>query len=246
MKTPSSFFVGALFAMLPVFSPSAGAQVLVKYAAGTSADVTALQTAGSVASGITASGTLTGNGSLLAFTASGAASPNNVLYAALSSSAAADVQTGLSEGTTVTNGTYFSFTLTANSGQALSLSSLTFNADVSGTSSPRVFYVLDSADNYVQSNTLATDNNAGGTLTTTLNAYTVNLTGAPYQNLSTITFKFYIATPSTGNNVGFNNIVVNGTVSAVPEPATAWLLVAGGVAAAGGMRRRLHRGGASA
>jgi hypothetical protein len=126
---------------------------------------------------------------------------------------------------------YFSFTVSANPG--MNLSSLAFNAAKGGGANPRVYDVLSSVDAFATSLT-------GGpvTLTTQRPNFTpvsVNLSAAPFQGLSSITFRVHFFTPDPTQNVDFDDITLNGTV--IPEP-TSLALVLLGLGGIGGVGRR--------
>jgi len=123
----------------------------------------------------------------------------------------------------VTNGVFFSFTVTPNA--SMSLTDLQFDAARGGSGTPRGYDVRSSVDNY------ATDLSTAdlATIRPTYTHVSIDLTGAAYQNLTTATtFRFYVYAPATGNSVDFDNIVLNGT--ATPEPASLSLLGLGGLA----------------
>jgi len=141
---------------------------------------------------------------------------------------------------------YFSFTITAESGYELDLTSLTF--DFGG-------YTNNAVSDATYSYTLQTDLGGLGTggpivdsgsitidpgvtsLTTELQ--TITLSGASFQNLSSITFRLSPwTTLDNADTIRFDNVILNGTVSAVPEPGTYALLMAGCVGALVATRRR--------
>lgn len=150
-------------------------------------------------------------------------SGNDVLTAAPGSATA-------NAAATFTAAIYFSFTITPNAGQSLSLSSLTFTAAPGGTSGvTRAFYVASSVEGFSTANVLVTDTTNGGGMSLaapTYNPYTVDFTSiassALYQNLtSATTFRFYVQVDGATRTVNFDDIVLNGTVSAIPEPTSA-------------------------
>ncbi len=131
---------------------------------------------------------------------------------------------------------YLQFTVTPGAGFSLNLLALCFNADY-GWSSAR-FAVASSLDGF----TGVIDDEAVALQQPTSSLYTINLSGATYQNLTApITFRIYDYNPATsggvGPDVGFNNLLLKGTVSAVPEPTTLAILGVGGLALLG-LRRR--------
>jgi autotransporter-associated beta strand protein len=105
------------------------------------------------------------------------------------------------------NNSDFKFTVTANAGFAIGLQSLVFDAMRGGGSTPRGFAVRSSADNF--STVLLTADVP--TVRPTFTNYVVDLSGAAFQNLSTITFKIYCYSPATGSSMDYDNFVLNGT-----------------------------------
>ena len=105
----------------------------------------------------------------------------------------------------------FSFTL--SSATPMNLSSLTLDGAVGAPwDAPAGYAVESSVDGY--SSILSTANFTA--VQPTFATYTINLTGAAFQGLSTITFQIYGYTANYGYEE-FDNITVNSTV--VPEPS---------------------------
>jgi hypothetical protein len=121
---------------------------------------------------------------------------------------------------------YFTFTVDANAGYELDLSSLTFNvAQGGGTALTRDYDVRSSADGFATSLTGVVPI---PTVRPTWTAVTVPLSGGAFQDLtSPITFQVRIFTPTVSQNVDFDDITVNGTVAAVPEPNSLAVLAIG-------------------
>jgi hypothetical protein len=139
-------------------------------------------------------------------------------------------------------GSYVTFQLTVAEGYTMSLSSITFQAAAATTGgSDRSFFLLAETNpaNFTASNAiLSTANTTAGTLpyqaataTNTIPAdYEANLTSfAAIAGGQTVYFRFYLQTPGNSQSIAFDDIVINGTVtaSAVPEPS-AYALLAGG------------------
>jgi hypothetical protein len=103
---------------------------------------------------------------------------------------------------------YFQIQVTANGGTALNLSSLTFDAARGGDAPPRGWAVLSSVDGY----TNIVDTQEVTTTRNTLSSFTINLSGAQYQNLSTVSFRIFVYTPGGGRSVEFHNVTINGKV----------------------------------
>lgn len=140
---------------------------------------------------------------------------------------------GASINDALTNGTFVSFTLTADAGQVLNLTSLTFDVAKGGDSGTRGYVVTSSALGHDQ----VLSGGDPGSTQPTLSARNVDLTGSAYQNLSSITFRLYAYSPGSGQTIDFDNITVNGSV--VPEPSTTVLAALG--AAAMVLRRKRAR-----
>ncbi len=119
----------------------------------------------------------------------------------------------------VTNGAFFTFTLTPNAGTpSYDLTSLTFDAARGGAGTPRGYVVRSSRDSFGSDLAAADVPTARPTLT----PVTVPLTGAAFTGLTTATtFRIYTYAPSEGTSVEYDNITINGTV--IPEPSTALL-----------------------
>jgi hypothetical protein len=141
--------------------------------------------------------------------------------------------------TAITNGNYLAFTLTPNAGYTMSLSSITFQAASGSTSltSNRAFFLVSEATGgtfSASSAVLRTDRtpvgggtmaNQAATITNTIPTdYSVDLSGITrFQSISSSaiqTFRLYIQVPTTTQAVTFDDIIVNGTVTAIPEPST--------------------------
>jgi hypothetical protein len=114
---------------------------------------------------------------------------------------------------------FFTFTISANAGSELDLTSLDFNvAQGGGTALQRDYDIRTSLDGFATSLTGVVPIPS---VRPTFTAATVDLSGASFQNLtSPLTFQFRFFTPTVSQNIDFDNITLNGTVSTVPEAST--------------------------
>lgn len=123
----------------------------------------------------------------------------------------------------VRDNVYFTFTVSPNSGNVLNLSNLTFNvAQGGGVAGTRDYDIRTSLDGF---STSLTGIVPIPSVRPTFTGTSVDLSGSQFQTLaSPITFQFRIFTPTVSQNIDFDNITLNGAVSAVPEPAPVALL----------------------
>lgn len=106
---------------------------------------------------------------------------------------------------------YFTFSVAANAGNALDLTSLTFNVARGGAATPRDYDIRTSLDGFATSLTGIVDID---TERPTFTPISVDLSDAQFQNLSSsLTFQFRFFTPGFSQNVDFDDITVNGTVT---------------------------------
>ncbi len=162
----------------------------------------------------------------------------------------------------IANNAYFEFTVNFSAlapGQEANLTSLNFIAARSGatergffitTNGPADGFGYDAPSDAGYGNTTAGttfvsfDKNVDSQRTTTagtgeFTAYSLDLTGSDFQNLtSDVTFRLYATSDATGGTVQFDDFVLNGDVVAIPEPASLALLGLGGLCMLGGRRRR--------
>lgn len=155
-------------------------------------------------------------------------------------------------------GEYYSVTITPNSGYLLSLTDLTFTVQRSGTGI-RTYAVRSDAgsDNFstnlpgsITSNTNLSVQSGNifywnfDATTTAQTGSTVSLSAAAFQNKATsITLRFYgWNAEAAGGTFSIDNVVINGSVSAIPEPST-YAAIFGALALAGVVvhRRRQAR-----
>lgn len=128
----------------------------------------------------------------------------------------------------VANNQFFQFTVTPDTGFALDLTSLTFDGARGGDSTPRGFVLRSSLDGF--SADIATG--TFPTVAMTLTNFSIDLSGAVFQGISTDTiFRFYGFAPQAGGSgvIGswYDNLTLNGQVTAVPEPSAAVISLAG-------------------
>jgi hypothetical protein len=121
------------------------------------------------------------------------------------------------------NGGYFSFTVTPNSGFEMDLTSLDFLVATGGTTETRLYEIrsdltgVTSLAGPVSPTGTRADGKAG------MDVVSIDLTGfSALQNLTAaVTFQFITATTGNFNaSLEWDDIALNGTVSAVPEPST--------------------------
>ena len=113
-------------------------------------------------------------------------------------------------------GRYLELVVAADTG-TIDLESMTFNAARGGSSTPRGFVLRSSADSY------AADIPGGGDIPTanpTWTGYEFDLSGGAYQDLTEITFRFYIYAPDLSASIHFDDIVITGSHTAEAEPET--------------------------
>lgn len=142
---------------------------------------------------------------------------------------------------------YFSFTVSPDSGYLLTLDSLTFNTMFVGSDAAAAvnayFVVRSSLDGFAS--------NIGSTFTQAYSqqtappysgaARTVTFSGSLYEDItSDVTFRIYVYddSSSSGKYVRLNDVVLNGAVSAIPEPGTFACVAAAGLSLAMGARLR--------
>lgn len=118
-------------------------------------------------------------------------------------------------------GNFFQFTLMPAAGQSLSITGLSFGYRTSGTSGPNAFAIRSSNDNYAA-------NLASGALTNTdTNWHSSGTVSITMSGITTATtFRIYGSGASTNTpTLRLDDIVINGALTAVPEPASAVALL---------------------
>ncbi len=143
--------------------------------------------------------------------------------------------------TTFTPTSYFGFSITPDENMELDLDSFTLDAARAGGST-RGFQVRSSADGFTNDLTVTPDSSSIGSQRPNYTSYSVDLSGLDFDSItSTLEFRIY---PFGGTNIyiDYDNYVVNGTVSAIPEVSTCSLIL--GLASLGALlalRRRRNR-----
>lgn len=116
---------------------------------------------------------------------------------------------------------YWFFTVTPDANHTLSLTNMTFNTSRGGTSAPRGYDLQVST----VGTTFTSVTGAVDILTTRATWTAVNVDLSAYQNLAgTVTFRMYGYSPSSSGSIEWDDVILNGTVAPIPEPATASLL----------------------
>jgi hypothetical protein len=145
------------------------------------------------------------------------------------------------------NNAYFQFTLTAGSGYMLNLESFVFDIGLGDPGLHTVWYLHTSVDGMAQGEHIATkrilaepvtDPNDPNTPTAVNYAFeneVIDLSAAKYQGLESITLRMYVDAVDWSTGAILDNLIVNGTVTLIPEPAALSLL---GVGALALIRRR--------
>ena len=133
----------------------------------------------------------------------------------------------------ITNNHYIQFALIADSGYRFDLSSIEMNGQ-SGTSGPDDIALMSNVDGFNDGDEMASlterQGLAGGWDTDTSGwGDMIDLSVPRYQNLNTVTFRIYgwnsSGTASAGiRNLSGDDLVINGTVEAIPEPAVLGLI----------------------
>ncbi len=174
---------------------------------------------------------------------------NTVLYGGNASGTwtTSTAQAAINVATTLTNANYITFTVTPLEGNSMTIDSITFQAAASSNSTVRSIYLLSSATGFNASSVLVSDANAAGGGTLPLRSggvlgsygYTVTASDPLFTDITTATeFRIYLQTGAAGQDIDFDNIVVNGSVSAIPEPSTYALAAAFVVFGLAALRRR--------
>lgn len=124
----------------------------------------------------------------------------------------------------ISKNSYVAFTITPQEDLAMSLSLLEFKLTMSSNNAADQFFVRSSLDNY------AADLIAG-TLSTSYQKFSINLAEMGFMKLDQgVTFRIYLYGGSSGSSSARNyldKVLLQGTVSAVPEPGSVTLLAAG-------------------
>ena len=147
--------------------------------------------------------------------------------------ARSQVLVGTDEAAAIANAEYFSFTVSANTGFELDLTSLTYtsihnatnnNGDTPNESATMNFFVRSSVDSYA-----TTVGSVFSQAWNTNDSRTITLSGnSAFQDLTgDVTFRLYVYESvelSTDQGARWDNVVLNGDVVAVPEPSSFALL----------------------
>lgn len=213
--------LGALLAVsLFTPPPEAPAAILVSYTFDT---VTSNSSASidtdlnSVASNIAAFGGTAASGVTMVASGTGNPAPSGAMQGANTVSAA----------NAITNNDYWEFTLSPDSGYKASLTSLTLQFQRSDGNSPTSLFIRSNIDSYASN--LFSDSSLPAS-PTAFESGTLTLSSLPaFQDLTApVTFRIYaFGSNNTTSSLRIDNVVLNGSVIAVPEASSSLLLLAG-------------------
>lgn len=155
-------------------------------------------------------------------------------------------QASIDLATTLANANYITFTLAPSEGMTMDITSISFQAAASSNSTVRSIYLFSSLTGFTTADVLLSDANAagGGTLplrsSGTLGSYAYTATLPVFTGITgPVEFRIYLQTGAANQDIDFDNIVVNGTVGAIPEPSSYAALAA--MAALGVVASRRRR-----
>lgn len=172
------------------------------------------------------------------------------------STAGSGATTDVTYANAFTAGNYVTFTITADAGYQITFDSISFQAGIASSNSAArrgVFLVTEtSAEAFSDSSTVLTGDvtgaaAVGGTLvyyasptnSTAPLTYNASLSGLSVLGEGqTQIFRLYFQTQDANQGIFLDDIVINGTVSAVPEPSAFALLAGAAVLGAVALRRR--------
>jgi hypothetical protein len=132
---------------------------------------------------------------------------------------------------------YLQFSLTPASGYALDLSSISFHYAFGGTSGVRGVGVEYSFDGFASKTDLGLQVDSSQNNFVLYSKALADQNPVLNQTTSTVTFRVYGYTSGTGRLVQIDNLVVDGSVVVVPEPALGLPMVLAGGALLGRRRR---------
>lgn len=128
---------------------------------------------------------------------------------------------------------YFELTVSAEAGYTLDLDSLSFNSARGGSSGTRGFEIYTAVDGgaFTFGDTPILDVADETGTRSNPRAVSIDLTGAEYQGISSITFRYYALTNSPGSfvrSIDFDGWTLEGD-AVIPEPGSLALLGLGGI-----------------
>ena len=136
---------------------------------------------------------------------------------------------GTTDANAISSGDYFKLTLAPTAGNSITLSSLSFDvfAATAGPSARQIYLFSDKTGFAGGSELFSGGTQSGSPLIpyNTASAgqnFSIDLSGnAAFANITdSVTFRFYTQTPTASQGMAFDDITINGTVSAVPEPSS--------------------------
>ncbi len=159
-------------------------------------------------------------------------------------------RTPMSEELAISTNAYLSFTVTAEAGSSLNLTSLTFGTawytTTAASSGVTNFVIRSSIDNYSANLAVYSDSpGQGNTSTPTFTGREIDLSGSSFQSISGVTFRIYIWDVLTGGtrHAAVDDVILNGTaISSVPEPSSVALAAGLVIGAFATLRRRRSSG----
>lgn len=151
---------------------------------------------------------------------------------------------GSTQANAFANNDYFTFTVSANTGFELDLTSLTFKGARNNADAAESWALTSSIDghtvgNIIDSGAITGSNNQAGTY----DSFVVDLSDTQFQNIAAETdveFRIYFYgydTTVSSRSTYVDNVVLNGAVTAIPEPGS-FALIAGCLALTSVMIRR--------
>ncbi len=140
----------------------------------------------------------------------------------------------------ISGGNYFAVDVVLTPGSTMNLASLAFavGAGDNINNGTRGYVVRSSVDSFASD--LFSETFASGTGYASPTARSINLSGAAFQGLSSIDFRFYVFNPAAFQSTDFRNLALDGTINAASVPEPTILLTFGTGLALLMWKRRVH------